>query len=157
MDNLTRQSLQNFSAVSRSARKWLVGSQIYMLKFVCKKDILMVYASFCTSTIQPFPCLTQYNCPLNIRIFILSDLIPGLTTIMTLQLYCTASLHPPDIREYCSCSVQDNDKRNALYIYSVKTVHDTKNCYVICELSVEFYTTLLNKQFIFQCCINPMI
>jgi len=123
----------------------LLKSQIDTLKFVFKTDILMVYASFCRSTIQPFPCQTQYNCPLNKSMFILSGLIQGLSTITTLQLYCTASLHTPDIREYCSCSVQDNDKRNVLYIYSVKNVHDTKNCYDICNLSVEFYTTLLTK------------
>jgi hypothetical protein len=127
-DNFTRQSLQNFSAVSRSARIWLVGSQIDMFKFVSKTDILMVHASFCRSTIQPFPCLTQYNCPLNIRVFILSGLIQGLSTITTLQLYCTAILHPPDIREYLSCSVQDNDKRNALYIKVRRLYMTQKDC-----------------------------
>jgi hypothetical protein len=117
-DNFTMQTLQNFSAVSRRAGKWLVGSQIDTFKFVFKTDILMTYASFCKSAIQPFPC------PNTIRLSLKYKDIYIRPNRGSIYYHGTAALlhsRPASPTSRDICSAQDSDTRNALYMYRTET------------------------------------
>jgi hypothetical protein len=113
--NFTTQTLPNFSAVSRSARKWLIGSRIETFKFAFKTRILMRYASLCKRTVQPFPFPNTILLSLQCK----DIYIQRISTITARQLYCTVSLHPEISR--VSCSIRYSHARNALYMYRTQT------------------------------------